>query len=60
MNTGWSIPSRYSLVHNHKEVPASHWKNQLIAWILPLLTTLVLFVYDCLGEAPMGDCGRVW
>lgn len=50
----------YSLVRNRKEFSAIHWKNQLIAWTLPLLTTLVLFVFDCLATEPFGDCGRVW
>ena len=51
---------RLQLVVYHNEIPARHWGNQLIAWVLPTLSIVGLFLLKLKGIDIIGECNRVW
>ena len=54
------VKSRYALVVNQVERPVYHWVNQIIAWTLPIITTISLMILEWKGKNVIGDCHRVW
>ncbi|KAK8809237.1 hypothetical protein WA171_000821 [Blastocystis sp. BT1] len=50
----------YQLVVFHKEVPTRHYGNHLVAWVIPLITVIWLFILECTDLSAIGDCDRPW
>ena len=54
------IKHRVDLVVKQYEKPTHHWTNQLVAWILPILSIVGMGIIQCSGVSIIGDCRRVW
>ena len=48
------------LVVKQYEKPTRHWTNQLVAWVLPILSIVGMGIVQFSGVSIIGDCGRVW